>query len=73
MLVAFMLLYGFAQDAAEWHARGMAHIAKAEFSQARTCFTKAIELDPQSPALRINLGNVLVKLGADARTTSQIG
>jgi tetratricopeptide (TPR) repeat protein len=71
VLVAFLLLAGFAQDPAEWHARGMAHIAAGELEQARACFVKAIALDPQSPSLRINLGNVLAKQGRTREAVQQ--
>jgi tetratricopeptide (TPR) repeat protein len=58
-----LLLAAVAQGPAEWHGKGMAHLAAGQLPEARDCFRKAIELDPKSPALRINLGNVLVKLG----------
>ena len=63
MLTPLLLFAAFAQGPAEWHAKGVGYLAVGELSQARSCFSKAIELDPKSPALRINLGNVLVKLG----------
>ena len=71
MLVVFLLLADLARDPSEWHARGMAHIASGEFGEARVCFNRAIESDPRSPALRINLGNVLVKLGRRAEAGEQ--
>jgi tetratricopeptide (TPR) repeat protein len=63
LLPPFLLFAAFAQGPAEWHAKGMDYLAAGELAEARRCFSKAIELDPISPALRINLGNVLVKLG----------
>lgn len=71
MLLVFLLLADLARDPSEWHARGMAHIASGEFGEARVCFNRAIESDPRSPALRINLGNVLVKLGRRAEAIKQ--
>jgi tetratricopeptide (TPR) repeat protein len=60
---AFLLLAMLASSAAEWHSKGMAHVESGELEDARICFAKAVELDSQSAALRINLGNVLARLG----------
>jgi tetratricopeptide (TPR) repeat protein len=59
----FLFLLMFASTPAEWHSKGMAHVEGGEMEEARMCFAEAVKLDPRSAALRVNLGNVLARLG----------
>ena len=68
MFAFWIALFAFGQVAtqlgpAEWYARGMAHAQRQEYQEARRCLRKAVELDPDSSSLRINLGTVSAKLG----------
>ena len=49
--------------AAEYFGRGNLHIQRREWEQAAQAFAKALENDPKGTAARVNLAEVLYKMG----------
>ena len=50
-------------DARAWRTLGMMFKEDVEYEQARTAFEKSLAIDGSQPAIRLELGEVLVKLG----------
>jgi len=48
-------------------ARGLVHLQRSQFAEARADFEQALELDPSSAQAWNNLGNALLALGETAR------